>query len=529
MQGFAELFGGIGLFLFGMATMTAGLRSLAGDRLRLWLQRSTRNPATGAMTGAAVTALIQSSSATTLAAIGFVGAGLLTFSQALGIVFGANIGTTLTGWMVALLGFKLKLTTAALPLLFVAAALYLFKERRLVHASGKALAGFSLIFIGIGFLQDGLDTYRDVLDFSRWPAHGLGGRLLLLLFGMLLTIVTQSSSATVATVVTALHASVLTLPQGAAVVIGADIGTTVTAGLAAIGAPTASQRTGFAHIFYNILTGIMALLILPVFLWAGEKLAPAFLNGTPEVAVVAFHSFFNTLGVILILPFTRQFAKVIERIVPDREVPLTQSLNPRLLSEPNAALAALEEGVRIIGAEALRLGAGSLSSQGVDRRGHRTERVFEAIPQAREFALRISQRDEEGDAAAERIFACLHLIDQIDRLVQRSQDHELMKSLALSPELEGQAQTTATLLRDLAESLACPVDLVEKLQVLSNDLEKDKGAHRQSMIRGALTHKVTAQQLDEVLDAQRWIRRMAYHAWRVAHYAEELSPGKKGV
>ncbi|MEC7907252.1 MAG: Na/Pi symporter [Verrucomicrobiota bacterium] len=188
--------GGLGFFLFGMAVMTSGLKKLAGERMHHWLGRATNTPVSGALTGATVTAIVQSSSATTAAAIGFVGAGLMTF-QALGILFGANIGTIITGWAVALLGFKLKLGEVSLPLLFIAALLYLNKSRRRLRGSGKALAGFALIFLGIDFLQTGISGARDWIDLSDVQASAFGGRVLLVLIGIALTLITQSSSPTV--------------------------------------------------------------------------------------------------------------------------------------------------------------------------------------------------------------------------------------------------------------------------------------------------------------------------------------------
>ena len=186
MQAFLTTIGGFGLFLFGMALMVSGLRKLAGDRLHTWLVSATRTPLTGTLTGAGVTAVIQSSSATTIATVGFVGAGLLTFPQALGVVFGANIGTTITGWIVALLGLKLKLTSAALPLMLLAAILYLMKNRPSLRGTGKALAGFALVFMGIGFLQEGLAGARDWIDLTAFDAQGLSGRFVLFLIGILL-------------------------------------------------------------------------------------------------------------------------------------------------------------------------------------------------------------------------------------------------------------------------------------------------------------------------------------------------------
>jgi phosphate:Na+ symporter len=190
VNGTLQALGGLGLFLFGMVILTEGLRSLAGRSLRLALCRFTRSPATGALTGAVTTAVVQSSSATTVAAVGFVGAGLITFPQSLGIIFGANIGTTITGWLVALIGFKLSLGTAVLPVVLAGALLYLFGNRRWRHI-GYALAGFGLIFVGITALQAGMESLRDIVTPESFPANTTFGRLQLVAIGIGITIITQ--------------------------------------------------------------------------------------------------------------------------------------------------------------------------------------------------------------------------------------------------------------------------------------------------------------------------------------------------
>ena len=226
--------GGLGLFLLGMVVLTEGLRALAGRALRRLLSRFTRSPLSGAMTGAATTAVVQSSSATTVATVGFVGAGLLTFPQALGIVLGANVGTTITGWLVVLLGFKLELGTAALPIVLVGVLIRLFTGGR-ASSAGFAVAGFGLIFVGISLLQQGMGGFVGIVTPDSFPSDTWTGRLLLVVFGISFTLVTQSSSAGVAMALAAVNASAMTVQQAAAAVIGMDIGTTVTAVLATVG------------------------------------------------------------------------------------------------------------------------------------------------------------------------------------------------------------------------------------------------------------------------------------------------------
>ncbi len=241
------MLGGLGLFLLGMSLMTDGLKALAGGSVRKVLTRFTRSPTSGAITGAVTTAVVQSSSITVITAVGFVGAKLLTFPEALGVIFGANVGTTITGWLVALIGFKLSLDEAMLPLVFVGALIHLFGRNRLGKI-GFALAGFGLVFIGISMLQGGMAGAQHLVSPESFPSDSISGRLLLVLIGVAITLVTQSSSAGVATAITAVSVGAISFPQAAAMVIGMDVGTTVTAALATIGGDTAVRRTGLAHV-----------------------------------------------------------------------------------------------------------------------------------------------------------------------------------------------------------------------------------------------------------------------------------------
>jgi len=240
------MLGGIGLFLLGMILMTDGLKTAAGNALRKALARFTGGPLSALLSGATLTALVQSSSATTLATIGFVSAGILTFEQAVGVVFGANLGTTSTGWLVSLLGFKVSIAAFALPMVGAGALANLLGRGRW-RAAGLAVAGFGLIFVGIDQLQVGMAGLATRLDPSMLPGDNLAGRLALVGLGVLMTVVMQSSSAAVATTLAALHAGTIGLDHAAALVIGQNVGTTVTAGLAAIGASTAARRTALAH------------------------------------------------------------------------------------------------------------------------------------------------------------------------------------------------------------------------------------------------------------------------------------------
>jgi len=282
--------GGLGVFLLGLVIMTNGLQSVAGDTMRLAMLNFTKSPYSGAASGAIMTALLQSSSATTVAAVGFAGAGILTFSESLGIIFGANLGTTITGWIVAIFGFKYPLGTIVLPFILIGTILKIFANKRLASI-GYAIAGFGLIFVGIAMMQEGVSGFEGIITPEIFPQDTILGRLKLIALGVLVTAITQSSSAGVAISLTLLFAGAVNFEQAAALVIGMDVGTTVTAAMATIGGNLNARRTGFSHVIYNLFTAFGAFILISPYVMFWEYIAPGELINNSEIALVAFHSF----------------------------------------------------------------------------------------------------------------------------------------------------------------------------------------------------------------------------------------------
>ena len=333
----ATVFGGIGLFLLGMILMTDGLKAVAGDALRGFLARFTGNRWSAVASGAGLTALVQSSSATTLATIGFVSAGLLSFNNAIGVIIGANLGTTSTGWIVALLGLKLSVSTLALPLIGIGALARLLGRDRLAQA-GTALAGFGVIFVGIDVLQTGMADLSTHIDLSRYTVEGFSGRLMMVGVGVVMTVVMQSSSAAVATTLTALATGTVSFEQAAALVIGQNVGTTVTAALAAIGAQRLAQRTALVHVIFNLGTGTVALLLLPVFLATVDLMTETWIGDDAALSIAAFHTAFNLLGAAIFVPLIPRLARAAEWIVSEPKNSLERHLDPSLATVPALAL-----------------------------------------------------------------------------------------------------------------------------------------------------------------------------------------------
>ncbi len=416
----AQVLGGVGLFLTGMVLVTDGLRAAAGEHLRRVLLRFTGGHLKALVTGAAATAVVQSSSAITVAVIGFVGAGLLTFEQSLGVVFGANLGTTATGWLVALVGLKFSVSAVALPMVGVGALVRLFAKGRWGYA-GMAVAGFGILFVGLDVLQEGMAGAKSLLTPDTFPEDTWGGRALLVGMGLLLTAVMQSSSAAVATVLTALHAGGLTLEQAAAVVVGANIGTTVTAGLAAIGASLAAKRTAVGHLVFNLVTGLVAFALLDPLVWlihlVDGRLAPS----DATLALAAFHTAFNLLGVLLLAPFLAPFARLVRRLVRERSTSLTRYLDPRATALGALAIEAVRRTVIEIAGVAAGAVRDLLLAGHADRgttAGLWTASV--ALDETRAYLARLRVLEQMSEAAHHRHLSTVHALDHAQRLVEEA-------------------------------------------------------------------------------------------------------------
>ncbi|QGY41036.1 Na/Pi cotransporter family protein [Pseudodesulfovibrio cashew] len=337
------LFGGLGLFLLGMHMMTKGLRNAAGPALRQILGKWTKTPLRGLFSGFMITALVQSSSAITVAVIGFVNAGLMNLPQSVGVIYGANIGTTVTGWIVSAVGVNVKIKALALPMIGVGAILRLTGgDSRWKHI-GDALTGFGLFFLGIEVLQNAFKSVEAVIDLSAFNIGGFPGLVLFVLIGFALTLVMQSSSAAMALVLTAAMTGVVTLESAAAAVIGTNIGTTTTAGLSVIGATYNAKKVAAAHVLFNGATGLVALFLIPIFLRIADAI-PAMSGPTHAATGLAvFHTAFNLLGVVIFLPFTRRLVTFLNEHIGKEFEQLGKPvyLDKNVLNAPTLAMDAL--------------------------------------------------------------------------------------------------------------------------------------------------------------------------------------------
>ena len=316
-----RLAGSLGLFLYGMRVMSDGLQRTAGERLQRILNLMTANRFAAALTGFSVTVLLQSSSATTVLMVGFVNAGLLSLVQAVGLILGANIGTTLTGWIVAVLGFAFDISAAALPAIGIGAVLY-FVRRLRRYEFGRSLIGFGLLFLGLMFLGDSVpdaEEYPAALEFiASFAGPGIGPLLGFILVGTLLTVMLQSSSAAITVTLTMAFAGWIDFRMAAAIILGENIGTTVTATIASLGGSITAKRAARAHLVFNVVGVLWMIALFEPALSIVSRIAPGDPVGVLlPTHLAVFHTLFNVINALLFMGFTRSFASFIERIVPD--------------------------------------------------------------------------------------------------------------------------------------------------------------------------------------------------------------------
>ena len=331
---FLKLIGSLGLFLYGMKIMSEGLQKVAGDRLRSILTAMTTNRVTGVLTGVLITALIQSSSATTVMVVSFVNAGLLTLAESISVIMGANIGTTVTAWIISIFGFKVDMAAFALPLLAIALPL-IFSGKSNRKSIGEFIFGFSFLFMGLSYLKANapdLNANPEMLAFvQNYTDMGFFSILLFLFIGTILTMIVQASAATMAITLIMCANGWISLELGAALVLGENIGTTITANLAALTANTQAKRSALAHFVFNVFGVIWVLIIFHPFMQMVNWVVNTFFQSSdPEVAISyklsAFHSIFNICNVCILI----WGVKLIERTVCAMIHPKEEDEEPRL-------------------------------------------------------------------------------------------------------------------------------------------------------------------------------------------------------
>ncbi len=427
--------GGVALFLLGMRLMTDGLKFAAGPALRGLLARATGSRWRAFGSGLLVTALVQSSGAVMFATIGFVNAGLLGLPQAIGLVFGANVGTTLTAWIVALVGFNVDLQALAMPAVALGVALWL--GRRGQSASfGQALAGFGVFFLGLDALKDLFVDVGDGIGELGHLGDGLPQRLLFAAIGVVLTVLMQSSSAALAVTLTAAAGGVLPLGAAAAVVIGTNLGTTSIGVFASFRATIAARRTAIAHVVFNLVLVAVALPLLPWLLAGSVRLLGGLVGAAPIATVLAvLHTIANLLTVALLWPLNRALVAALERWVGRREVDPAAPvyLDRHVLGTAHLAVEALRRELVRVGQFAHRMARTSLSSETAD--AERLQQDHDLVERLGEAAIAFAGGVESGreHGIDEALTSAVRVVQYFRAMAERAIDMARIVPIAGAP------------------------------------------------------------------------------------------------
>jgi phosphate:Na+ symporter len=311
---FWEFLAGLGIFLFGIFLMEESVKNLSGRAFKRFIRKYTEGKLRSIFTGAFATAILQSSSAVTLMLLAFAGAGIITFQNALGAVIGTNVGTTLTAWIVATVGFKVKIEALAMPFIGIGGLglIFMSKNSKATNIS-KLMVGFGFLFLGLDYMKNSIDMLASNFDLGQFEGYHIS---FFLLIGFMITAIVQSSSASMAIVLSAVHSGLISFEIGTAMVIGTNLGTTLTVLIGGIGGTVTKKRVAWSHFFFNFFTGILAFILLPVLVWILNDLL-GFAND-PVIGLALFHTLFNVLGVLIFIPFLAFFSKMIIKWIPER-------------------------------------------------------------------------------------------------------------------------------------------------------------------------------------------------------------------
>ncbi len=531
----ATLAGGVGLFLLGMTLLTDGLKALAGTGLRRALQRATGRTLNACASGLLMTVVTQASSATVLATIGFVTAGILTLGAAIPVVVGATVGTTSTTWLVATVGLTRGVSMVLLPALALGAAMRALGTGRL-RQGGTSLAGLALLLYSIGFVRDAVSPAAGWVDLSQLNTEAMGGRMALVGIGLLLGALMQSSAAVIAVAIVALHDGAIGWDAAAHLCIGATIGTTSTGLFATLGGRAAARRTAAAWTLCALVQALMALAFFTPLkaaaAWCGELAAAL---GAPQdgaVSIAAFHTGFTLLGAAPVVLLSAPLARLLQRVVPQRgSAPPVLVLDRSALSVPGVAAATARRGIIEAGRGVTLTSVALLRGAQLRTIDERLDDSLASLGAARDFIGEI-QVPEGDQTTLELQLATVGALDHFSRMVGDMQ-HLLpvvRGEWAMGPELRGCFSDATAALEVLAAWLtdsAQPspaAQLAAQAKALSARRSAERGATLARTAAGATAPETAMAQLE----ALRQVDRLVHHAAKAAEYLSVRSNGSAG-
>ncbi len=490
-------FGGLGLFLFGLRFMSGALQEVAGDKMRTLLEQGTRSPVRGVFTGALVTALIQSSSATIVITVGLVNAQLLTLRQAIGVIMGANIGTTVTAYLIGL-----NIKEYALPILSVGVLLYLFTKNNRRKLIGQAIFGFGLIFFGLTIMGEGMKPLKDLTVFTNLMVNIENNALLGVLIGTIFTFIVQSSSATIGVLQELAFQGAVSYFQAIPILFGDNIGTTITALLAALGASVAARRAALTHLLFNVIGTIifLPLLLMGIF----EKVVVFTTNhlflimpGSPagwqslniKLQIAQTHAVFNITNTLILLPFVAVLACTVSKLIPDTKGDKEEDqfkpkfIDINFLNNPSIALAqATRETLRMgqLARDAFHNAIEYFNTRekALAQKGEVLENIVDALErEITDYIVLASEKNLSRDDSSQA-YIILQSLNEIERIADlaenfiRQADYATRHHVRFSSEAQSDLDN---MIRITDETLALTIEILQKKdRVLANRIEQNE-------------------------------------------------------
>jgi phosphate:Na+ symporter len=531
LSSIGNLIGGLGLFLLGMQLMTNGLKRAAGQTLKKALEAATKSRLRGLISGTAITALVQSSSAVTVATIGFVNAGLLNLGQSVAVIYGCNIGTTMTGWLVATIGFKFKISAFALPMIGLGVVMSLVGgEKRYAHL-GTSLTGFGLFFIGLSFLKVTFSGLENSIPFEAIGATGYG-LALFVLAGFMMTVLIQSSSAAMAITLSMAATGAIPLAAAGALVIGANLGTTSTAALSVIGATSNAKRIACAHVFFNLITGTVGLLLLLGLsgIINNSDLAQSF---DLVILLALFHTLFNGVGVLIMWPLTTPMVAFLNTRFRrgDEDQAKARYLDKNILETPPLAIDAMTRELGRVSRMASTLAKQAISAEVADSAPIKAQTITinKLIVEIGKFNQKLAQQQlsEESSQILPSAMRVARYFNEMARLssliVEYSERFDQINDSNTQKDIYELKKITNKML-DAAvvedELYASSSETREVLHKLENKYQKIKQHVLDAMIEGRLS----PDEGTDLLDSLSHIHRLGEQAEKSSRYWSSLSP-----
>lgn len=529
----SNLLGGLGLFLTGMWLMTDGLKLAAGEQLRGILHSWTKTALRGLLTGFFITALVQSSSAITVATIGFANAGLISLPQAVWVIYGSNIGTTMTAWLVALIGFKVNIDAYALPLIGIGMLVRLTGQKSRRAAIGQTILGFGLFFLGISVLKEAFAAAGTGITLPGLREAGVTMILLYMLLGMILTTLMQSSSAAIVVTLSAASAGVVPLGAAAATVIGANLGTTTTAVLSAVGATATAKRVAFSHVLFNVITALVAIIILkPMLAITSWLQATMVLNAGIPTTIAIFHTVFNILGVLLMWPLARHMIKFLsERFISKEELaskPLY--LDQTALEVPALASVALMKETGNLNQKVIAISMAAVSSEGrdIDRFIADQENIEQLATAIGGYVAQMG-RTHLPEQVANHLPEVIRVVQQYVLITELACDVVArQRNIHLKPEQEHILQKVVKMKQDAASllkrsSISKTAFDPKLLQQRYAELEDDYDALKMAFLRAGADGSMGMLTIDNQIDQANLIKRIARQLVKVTRLQSKLT------